>query len=111
MNEQQAQFTPGPWAAMNRIEQGAPTVEAYLPCINGLSAWVVVADCGAPDPSEQMFGGMDHEANARLIAAAPELLEALDGLMTLESRGRIMPIGKEWDAARAAIAKATGSNP
>ena len=46
--------------------------------------------------------------NRPLIAAAPELLEALEGLMALESRGRIMPIGKEWDAARAVIAKATG---
>lgn len=31
-------------------------------------------------------------------------LEALEGLMELERRGRLMPIGREWDAARAAIA-------
>lgn len=34
-----------------------------------------------------------------------ELLAALQELMQIESRGRIMPIGKEWDNARAAIAK------
>lgn len=45
-------------------------------------------------------------------AAAPahdELVAALEGLMALESRGRIMPIGREWDAARAALTKAAGS--
>lgn len=31
--------------------------------------------------------------------------EALEGLMRVESRGRIMPIGKEWDAARKALAE------
>lgn len=38
-----------------------------------------------------------------------ELLAALKGLMDLESRGRIMPIGAEWDKARAAITKAEKS--
>lgn len=47
-------------------------------------------------------------ANAHLMAAAPELFNALESLMALESRGRIMPIGKEWDQARAALAKARG---
>lgn len=31
------------------------------------------------------------------------LREAMTKLMELESRGRIMPIGPEWDAARAAL--------
>jgi len=34
-----------------------------------------------------------------------ELLSALSGLMRVENHDRIIPIGKEWDAARAAIAK------
>lgn len=54
------------------------------------------------------FAGFMRTEDARLIAAAPDLLEALDALMSLESRGRLMPVGKEWDAARAAIAKAVG---
>lgn len=42
----------------------------------------------------------------RLKSINADLLAALEGLMALESRGRVMPFGKEWDDARAAIAKA-----
>jgi hypothetical protein len=51
-------------------------------------------------------------ANAARLALCwnthDQLLEALEGLMELEKRGRIMPIGREWDAARAAIKAAKG---
>ena len=47
-----------------------------------------------------------HTANARLMAAAPELLEALRGVLKVADRKT-----DEFDAARAAIAKATGSTP
>jgi hypothetical protein len=44
-------------------------------------------------------------ANARLIAAAPDLLEALEHVIYWDN-------GKpEWEMARAAIAKATGEQP
>jgi hypothetical protein len=43
------------------------------------------------------------EANARLIAAVPDLLEALKGVLRVADRATV-----EFDAARAAIAKATG---
>lgn len=32
------------------------------------------------------------------------LVESLEGLMRVEARDRIMPVGTEWDAARAALA-------
>lgn len=48
----------------------------------------------------------DDEANARLIAAAPDLLEALKGVLRVADRKT-----DEFDAARAAIAKATASLP
>jgi hypothetical protein len=38
-------------------------------------------------------------------AKEAELLAALQGLMELEKRGRVMPIGREWDAARAAVSR------
>lgn len=42
-------------------------------------------------------------ANARLIASAPELLDALRGVLSVADRKT-----NEFDAARAAIAKAEG---
>ena len=48
------------------------------------------------------------EANARLIAAAPELLQALDALVANLSEGDFISESR-IDAARAAIAKATGA--
>jgi len=47
-------------------------------------------------------------ANARLIAAAPELLEALEGLLNLEPPLLSAKEKKAYAIARAAIAKATG---
>ena len=56
----------------------------------------------------------DGEANARLIAAAPDLLEALQGLLAdIQDYQRINNLGGEnnhWQViSRAAIAKATQS--
>ncbi|HXJ14353.1 MAG TPA: hypothetical protein VNH19_18915 [Candidatus Limnocylindrales bacterium] len=52
-----------------------------------------------------VFGGTEQEAraNARLIAAAPDLLAALQAVVRVADRKT-----DEFDAARAAIAKATG---
>jgi hypothetical protein len=46
-------------------------------------------------------------ADARLIACAPELLEALKALCTHAPRSS-QQIDADWDKARAAIAKAEG---
>ena len=53
--------------------------------------------------------GVRTKANARLIAAAPELLEALEGMVRLleVEDARLANFG-EVDRARAALAKATG---
>lgn len=48
------------------------------------------------------------EANARLIAAAPELLEALKGMMDWEVRNITFHSNPAHKQAEAAIAKATG---
>jgi hypothetical protein len=50
--------------------RGHTVVEAHMACINGLSAWVMVADLGKEHPEDQMFGGFDREAIGQKIVAA-----------------------------------------
>ena len=105
---QPASHTPGPWSVSNEVEDGWRMVMAngkIVANVNPESFSVGVAD----------FLEMPAEANARLIAAAPELLEALidlidkyDSLIDAEYGGtkqeaRLLADG---NAARAAIAKA-----
>ena len=82
-----AKHTPGPW----EIERGYGTIiKSIGPCVPDEyagSAWLKVS-----------------EANARLIAAAPELLEALQVMLDAAQHD----ITTECDIARAAIAKAIG---
>lgn len=79
-----ARRTPGPWYVGK-----TPKGYAYVAAV-GIGN---VVDAGA----------VTH-ANARLIAAAPELLSALQGVLRVADRAT-----DEFDAARAAIAKATGA--
>lgn len=61
---------------------------------------------------QKAFSNLEERlANARLIAAAPDLLAALCSLMDAVSDMPIVPSNcwpDEWEAARAAIAKAKG---
>ena len=98
--------TPGPW----RVSGYRLAVFAKL---NGIK--VVIADCN------RTLGYSESEANARLLAAAPDLLEALKQCrLALEPYDDVKP--RDWktdreklafahQAARAAIAKATGDQP
>lgn len=93
------QHTPRPWKIGTPPPNGEQTIGAY----QGLM--VAVATTGSGTPTE---------ANARLIAAAPELLEALQGVFNaclLANEDEAIPFeldGDLLDAASAAIAKATG---
>ena len=95
--------TPGPWTIKTDLGiplqiLGAPTEKnpRYNP----------ITRCGttfiAPTSDEAM-------ANARLIAAAPELLEALKNLLAYLETEDMRPLN--MNLARAAIAKATGKEP
>lgn len=102
--EAKASHTPGPWLIESDYnEDGSDLIvmaeQAY-----------VIADtrhesCGIVDADECY-------ANARLISAAPELLEALKGLLRRIDDHFGSPDAshdwKEQEAARAALSKATG---
>ena len=101
----ETKHTPGPWTAHPiELNHGLP----YTP----VAASTLIAKAYST-----AFG--DHEqsdANARLIAAAPELLEALKGLDEAYCRaGADLTRDERHEdrlrliAARAAIAKATGA--
>ena len=81
--------TPGPWTAFPReTADGHDRVVA-----------------GPPGPNETRVALTRHFPNARLIAAAPDLLAALEHIATLGDVNADEAPG----VARAAIAKAKGS--
>ena len=100
-------FTPGPW--VYALDTGPIGTE--LPCITtvarcaqfviGLASDVPGGNYRDGDPSG------DEEADARLIAAAPLMLEALQLIASAKSRG--FGIDYATGCACTAISKATGA--
>ena len=85
-----SKHTPGPWAP------GHPGQDDDRHVVCSLSeGWSVVALQADPAKYEP-------DADARLIAAAPKLLEAL------EKCHDVLPLGEEYDLAGLIIAKAKG---
>lgn len=109
MEKDVGSHTPGPWTT-----ESAPH-----------RAWVASVGHNSDDPqiwterqakSGESYEWGDKKADARLIAAAPDLLEALEWAMTKLARPDARsthasgpyPYLEKYDAARAAIAKAKG---
>ena len=100
----QTKHTPGPWHI------GVRTFHAGRDVYGPKGEPVAVAD-------DAITATPEAEANARLIAAAPDLLAALEALTACASMSG--PAGttaylisnERMQAARAAIAKATGVQP
>lgn len=88
----ETKFTPGPWV----------TADSHGPLESGTSVqsthdqWLVATTTG-------YYGRDTQIANARLIAAAPDMLEVL---LRIYSFGDLN--GEDYDAVRDVIAKATG---
>lgn len=98
--------TPGPWEAIGNL------VRSPMHQPQGLPAGVQIADC-----RDGYFLAHTDEAkaNARLIAAAPELLEELKELREFfygkYGYGNDAEQIKRLNRASAVIAKATGEQP
>lgn len=105
-----AKHTPGPWTLT------ADGAGWYIECSpeRGHSVAYIRAEIGEEDPDTS---DDEKEANARLIAAAPELLEALQAVSRSFPTDRDMRDAgweraeidlacRDYEAARAAISKA-----
>lgn len=90
--------TPGPWF---EHREGFSTV--YIESRIGGGMIQEVAACGPCDK-----GSEQQSANAKLIAAAPELLEALQYINHAINHGTQMDIVKVQEMAESAIKKALG---
>jgi len=100
------QHTPGPWNVGDDSpnEYEGPTIEN----IDTVVAVIPIDDINDSSPEER--------ANARLIAAAPDLLDACQHLLEMVAECQlngVLPDAKKWPAAQAAaaITKATGGQP
>lgn len=79
--------TPGPWVTLKRFgSQEITSINGELICVLASTSY-----------SDHVPG------NTHLIAAAPELLAALEAITAITDRNHVA-----WDKARAVIAKAKG---
>jgi len=103
-----AQHTPGPWSLA-----GGPLIIEVLKTFGG-EEWMVYPPLGETGPIAVAAG----ESNAHLIAAAPDLLEALEAF-SKGLEGNLEGVGggtcvspsftvQHFKNARAALAKAKG---
>lgn len=100
---EQAKHTPGPWKILRSRTDVARGVSITMS--DGSGARVAVSDDGWPNATQ--------DANARLIASAPEMLAALKNIcLTYEAErkhnGRAGDPSDSLEDARAAIARAEG---
>ena len=104
-----SKHTPGPWSVgeVSHKKQRVDIDSLHADQTLGHQTWRGLARAyGCEDMPAEGTAAM--LANARLLAAAPELLEALQSVLDncLDSEGLCAAHAK----ARAAIAKATGEN-
>lgn len=93
-----SKHTPGPWKASTQPQpNGCPIIGA-----RGLMVAMLAHSVNEPDQKETAL------ANAALIAAAPQLLAALRGMVDSYEREGHRSKNPALIAARAAIAKAEG---
>lgn len=101
-------FTPGPWRV---TANGYIASQGYVPIRTPFRSDAFQEGPGRSDHSEDTL-----EANARLIAAAPEMYEALAAIEAVLRGNKLANVGNSTVhyalcQARTAIAKATGEQP
>ena len=110
-----AKHTPGPWTITEDGRIQAPKLDAK--CWEQRQYKHIASAPFAADALTPIIMGGERAANARLIAAAPELLAALEwalknieelAIPEFDKRGAVTSLNNCADKARAAIAKAKG---
>ena len=102
-----SQHTPGPWEVVS-LEDDSRFSKGWRSIIAGKAfvIWPSSYTTTRFGDTQEIIGSEISEPDARLIAAAPELLEALR--QTLFHLEALRGTGEVIDMARAAIAKARG---
>jgi hypothetical protein len=97
------QHTPGPW-----FENVVPTSAGSAITIQSADHRIAIiyVDGIRKGIDDELPRSIENRANARLIAAAPDLLEALQGFQKAWDENRLLT-SDEAASIRAAIAKAT----
>jgi len=97
-----SKHTPGPWTACDN---------------NGYSIWRITApkyraESASRTVAEVVGDSAETEANARLIVAAPEMLEALRMFLAYNDQGAPLHFDTDtmWAKARSVVAKIEGGN-
>lgn len=100
-------FTPGPWKA-DEPRFGYQTIRQDPADWDGHGYQLI---CTVPQSTKGSHYGEMFKANARLIAAAPELLAALRACVAVACDEYTEEPWKAIDLARSAIRKATEPRP
>ena len=100
--ETKSKHTPGPWKVFNSKYADKPGIETDDETFSVVVFGKISESCGVDGRTED-----EKQANAKLIAAAPDLLEALQAIVNwLESPADALS-DKDFNAAKEAIKKAT----
>ena len=112
-----AKHTPGPWNTSEYFENCVDVIDGNgfgiaevcgIAILHGYKETLGISHWSDKGDALREISEEEKKSNARLIAAAPELLEALVKLCAIQDVGDVASLASEWDEARAAIAKATG---
>lgn len=103
----ETKFTPGPWVAASHFAQGEGG-RTYIPVLRPGNDPVPLA---VVHRDVDGYGKQEGEANAHLIAAAPELFAALAAIVKAGSPSLYSTphFDARLETARAVLARATGA--
>lgn len=106
---EEKRFTPGPWFVQDDewTDGDTANITSDFRSDNSIVPVAQISGGGSGSGFDSGFS-LEQNANAKLIAAAPELLEALQGLLALYESDEGCRHLAEYTKARAAIAKALG---